>query len=70
MWSGSRRNPRTNGSWFFVPDNQIEDALTAAGHRGKRPIYAGREAAASPATGLASRHKAQQEALIAEALGL
>jgi 2-oxoglutarate dehydrogenase E1 component len=35
-----------------------------------RPIYAGRDAAASPATGLASRHKAQQEALVAAALGL
>jgi len=64
-----QEEPKNNGSWFFV-QNQIEDALTAAGHRGKRPIYAGREAAASPATGLASRHKAQQEALIAEALGL
>ena len=64
-----QEEPRNNGSWFFV-QNQVEDALTAAGHQGKRPIYAGREAAASPATGLASRHKAQQEALIAEALGL
>jgi 2-oxoglutarate dehydrogenase E1 component len=35
-----------------------------------RPQYAGRNRAASPATGLASRHKEQQEALVAEALGL
>ena len=35
----------------------------------KRPLYAGRAAAASPATGLARRHAAEQAALIAEALG-
>ncbi|MEQ5786343.1 2-oxoglutarate dehydrogenase E1 component [Erythrobacter sp. NFXS35] len=64
-----QEEPKNNGSWFFV-QNQIEDSLTAAGHQGKRPRYAGRDAAASPATGLASRHKAQQEALIADALGL
>ncbi len=64
-----QEEPKNNGSWFFV-QNQIEDTLTQAGHGGKRPVYAGREAAASPATGLASRHKAQQEQLIAEALGL
>ncbi|MGB3472380.1 MAG: 2-oxoglutarate dehydrogenase E1 component [Erythrobacter sp.] len=64
-----QEEPKNNGSWFFV-QNQIEDALTQSGHQGKRPVYAGREASASPATGLASRHKAQQEQLIAEALGL
>lgn len=64
-----QEEPRNNGAWFFV-NERIEDLLTAAGHTGKRPIYAGRDAAASPATGLASRHKAQQEALIAAALGL
>ncbi|MDP5103863.1 MAG: 2-oxoglutarate dehydrogenase E1 component, partial [Erythrobacter sp.] len=64
-----QEEPRNNGSWFFV-NERIEESLTAAGHPGKRPIYAGRAAAASPATGLASRHKAQQEALIAAALGL
>jgi 2-oxoglutarate dehydrogenase E1 component len=64
-----QEEPRNNGSWFFV-NERIEESLTAAGHKGMRPTYAGREAAASPATGLASRHKAQQEALIAEALGL
>ncbi|WP_296716030.1 2-oxoglutarate dehydrogenase E1 component [Erythrobacter sp.] len=64
-----QEEPKNNGSWFFV-QNQIEDSLTAAGHQGKRPRYAGRDAAASPATGLASRHKAQQEALIADALGI
>lgn len=64
-----QEEPRNNGAWFFV-DSQIEDALTAAGKKGMRPSYAGRDAAASPATGLASKHKQQQEALVAEALGL
>jgi hypothetical protein len=36
---------------------------------GGRVHYAGRDASASPATGLAARHKQQQEALIAQALG-
>jgi 2-oxoglutarate dehydrogenase E1 component len=34
-----------------------------------RPQYAGRDAGASPATGLAKRHAAEQAALIAAALG-
>jgi 2-oxoglutarate dehydrogenase E1 component len=64
-----QEEPKNNGAWFFV-DNRIEKALEDAGHAGMRPVYAGREAAASPATGLASRHKEQQDALVAEALGL
>jgi hypothetical protein len=50
-------------------DRLIEDAAKAAG-KDMRPVYAGRDAAASPATGLAKRHQEQQEALIADALDL
>jgi 2-oxoglutarate dehydrogenase E1 component len=64
-----QEEPRNNGAWFFV-ESQIEAALAEGGHKGMRASYAGRDAAASPATGLASKHKAQQEALVAEALGL
>ncbi|WP_379921038.1 2-oxoglutarate dehydrogenase E1 component [Erythrobacter sp. R86502] len=64
-----QEEPRNNGAWFFV-NERIEESLTASGHTGMRPVFAGRDAAASPATGLASRHKSQQEALIAAALGL
>ncbi len=64
-----QEEPHNNGAWFFV-QNRIEDALTAAGHEGMRPRYAGREEAASPATGFAKRHQAQQEALVSVALGL
>jgi len=64
-----QEEPRNNGAWFFV-ESKIEEALSAAGHKGMRPSYAGRCAAASPATGLASKHVQQQNALVAEALGL
>jgi 2-oxoglutarate dehydrogenase E1 component len=64
-----QEEPRNNGAWFFVA-SRIEIALTDAGHEGMRPQYAGRNRAASPATGLASRHAEQQAALVAEALGL
>jgi 2-oxoglutarate dehydrogenase E1 component len=64
-----QEEPQNNGAWFFV-ESRVEQALTDAGHKGMRPSYAGREAAASPATGLASRHQEQQEALVANALGL
>jgi len=64
-----QEEPRNNGAWFFVA-SRIEAALADAGHKGMRPQYVGRDRAASPATGLASKHLAQQQALVAEALGL
>ncbi len=48
----------------------IEWALGKADTKHQRPVYAGRPASASPATGLASQHKAQQTALIDDALTL
>jgi len=48
----------------------IEWVLTRIGAKKTRPSYAGRPAAASPATGLASAHKAQQAALVNDALTL
>ena len=65
MGAGRTRN---NGYWFFVAP-LIEEALAAAGCAVARPRYAGRAAAASPATGLMKRHQAEQGALIADALG-
>ena len=67
VWA--QEEPRNNGSWFFV-EPFIEEALNEAGHNGMRPRYAGRAAAASPATGLMSRHQTEQSALVADALGL
>lgn len=64
-----QEEPKNNGSWFFV-EPLIEEALQAAKSKVARPRYAGRAASASPATGLAKRHAAEQAALIGNALGL
>jgi 2-oxoglutarate dehydrogenase E1 component len=66
VWA--QEEPKNNGAWSFV-ENLLEDALAEAGFGHLRPRYAGRAAAASPATGLAKRHAAEQAALIADALG-
>ena len=64
-----QEEPRNNGAWFFV-DPLLEEVLEQVGGRVRRARYAGRTASASPATGLAKRHDAEQAALIADALGL
>ncbi|MBB5686173.1 2-oxoglutarate dehydrogenase E1 component [Sphingobium boeckii] len=66
VWA--QEEPKNNGSWFFV-EPLIEQSLAEAGAKPKRARYAGRAASASPATGLAKRHVAEQGALIADALG-
>jgi 2-oxoglutarate dehydrogenase E1 component len=67
VWA--QEEPKNNGYWFFVED-LIEQCLIEAGARPQRPIYAGRAASASPATGLSKRHQNEQLALIEQALGL
>ncbi len=67
VWA--QEEPRNNGAWSFV-EPYVEEALAAAGKTGMRARYAGRAAAASPATGLMSRHQTEQSALVADALGL
>ncbi|QEE34760.1 2-oxoglutarate dehydrogenase E1 component [Octadecabacter sp. SW4] len=62
-----QEEPKNQGAWSFMEPN-IEWVLTRAKSKHTRPIYAGRAAAASPATGLASQHKAQQAALVDDAL--
>jgi 2-oxoglutarate dehydrogenase E1 component len=66
IWA--QEEPRNQGYWAHV-EPRIERRLREAGLKPKRPIYAGRDASASPATGLAKRHAVEQAALIAEALG-
>jgi 2-oxoglutarate dehydrogenase E1 component len=58
-----------NGGWTFV-DRRIESVLTCLNGAAKRPLYVGRKAAASPATGLARAHAAEQAALVNEALSV
>ena len=62
-----QEEPKNQGAWTFIEPN-IEWVLTRIGAKHSRPRYVGRAASASPATGLASQHKAQQEALVNEAL--
>jgi 2-oxoglutarate dehydrogenase E1 component len=66
VWA--QEEPKNNGYWNFV-EPYLEQCLAEAGTRQQRPLYAGRAASASPATGLAKRHAAEQAALIANALG-
>ncbi len=62
-----QEEPKNQGAWTFIEPN-IEWVLRRIKAQKKRPKYAGRAASASPATGLASMHKAQQEALVNDAL--
>ena len=62
-----QEEPKNQGAWTFIEPN-IEWALTRIGAKHQRPRYVGRATSASPATGLASQHKAQQEALVNDAL--
>ncbi|MFW8595629.1 2-oxoglutarate dehydrogenase E1 component [Cribrihabitans neustonicus] len=64
-----QEEPKNQGAWTFIEPN-IEWVLTRIGAKHTRPIYVGRATSASPATGLASEHKAQQEALVNEALSI
>ncbi|MDP5364881.1 MAG: 2-oxoglutarate dehydrogenase E1 component, partial [Paracoccaceae bacterium] len=62
-----QEEPKNQGAWSFIEPN-IEWVLGRINAKHQRPVYAGRAASASPATGLASTHKAQQQALVDEAL--
>ena len=62
-----QEEPKNQGGWSFVEPN-IEWVLNRVGATHGRARYVGRNAAASVATGLASRHKAEQEALVHEAI--
>ncbi len=62
-----QEEPKNQGGWTFVEPN-LEWVLGRIGAKSQRARYVGRAASASPATGLASQHKAQQTALVNEAL--
>ena len=64
-----QEEPENMGAWTFV-DRRIEKVLGGIDVRAKRPAYVGRPEAASPATGLAKTHAAEQAALVAAALAL
>jgi 2-oxoglutarate dehydrogenase E1 component len=55
-----QEEPHNMGAWSFIAP-RIKSAL------GRPPLYAGRDAAASPAVGNLNAHKAEQAALIKQA---
>ena len=64
-----QEEPKNMGSWFFMEPN-LEWTLGQIDAKHKRARYVGRPAAASPATGLASRHKKELDDFMEEALTL
>jgi 2-oxoglutarate dehydrogenase complex dehydrogenase (E1) component-like enzyme len=63
VWA--QEEPKNMGGWTFV-EPRLENLLP----RCERPIYVGRAASASPATGSYAIHQAEQAKLINEALSL
>ena len=63
-----QEEPKNMGSWDFV-EPYLEWVLEKAKMKVKRPVYAGRPAAAATATGLMSKHLAQLKAFLDEAIG-
>jgi 2-oxoglutarate dehydrogenase E1 component len=62
-----QEEPQNMGAWNFV-DRRIEDVLAGLDIAAKRPRFAGRAEAASPATGLFKRHAEEQTRLVADAI--
>ena len=62
-----QEEPKNQGAWSFI-EPELETLLTKVRGTATRSAYAGRTASASPATGLASRHKYEQTALVDAAL--
>ena len=62
-----QEEPKNMGSWTFV-NERLEEMLISSKHKCKRARYVGRPEAASPATGILSRHIEEQKALVDEAL--
>ena len=62
-----QEEPQNMGAWTFVAP-RIEAVLEQIGMRQDRPSYAGRPAAASPATGLYRQHVREQTSLVETAL--
>jgi 2-oxoglutarate dehydrogenase E1 component len=63
-----QEEPKNMGSWSFI-DPYLEWVLAHIDAKHQRVRYTGRPAAASPATGLMSKHLAQLEAFLEDALG-
>jgi 2-oxoglutarate dehydrogenase E1 component len=64
-----QEEPKNMGAWHFVED-RLETFLRRMKFSHQRPVYVGRRAAASPATGIAKRHATEQTAVVDMALTL
>ena len=64
-----QEEPKNMGAWTFVEPN-IEWSLEQIGAKHKRARYVGRQASASPATGLMSRHQRELAEFLDDALSL
>ncbi len=64
-----QEEPANMGPWTFV-DRRLEFVLEELGHKCRRAVYAGRPAAASPATGLYKKHNEEQALLVEQALSV
>ncbi|MBT4891242.1 MAG: 2-oxoglutarate dehydrogenase E1 component [Rhodospirillales bacterium] len=62
-----QEEPRNMGSWNYIRE-PLEETLEKIGRGNDKISYAGRAAAASPATGSAKAHVREQAALVDEAL--
>ena len=62
-----QEEPKNMGAWTFV-EPRIEEVLGNLDLAAKRPVYVGREAAASPATGFVKVHLREQAALVEAAI--
>ncbi|MGJ8560893.1 MAG: 2-oxoglutarate dehydrogenase E1 component [Litorimonas sp.] len=61
VWA--QEEPKNMGAWSFI-EPLIEETLIEIGAKNTRARYIGRKAAASTATGIATKHKAEQQAII------
>ena len=62
-----QEEPANMGAWTFV-DRRLEYALEGLDVKSKRPVFAGRSPAASPATGLMRTHVKEQNQIVEWAL--
>ncbi|WP_374763317.1 2-oxoglutarate dehydrogenase E1 component [Yunchengibacter salinarum] len=65
VWA--QEEPKNMGSWAFI-NERIEYSLNEAECKARRAVYAGRPESAATATGLASKHQKEQQALVESAL--
>ncbi len=62
-----QEEPKNMGAWTFITEF-IEQTLIDIGAKHTRPVFVGRKASASTATGISAKHKKEQQAILDEAL--